>query len=157
MGTQGVNALLEHSTAKFEVGTVARNPADPAQLLVYVQADDAVVAKNAVTRDFAAAGSGSSSSVPYLVTTTSAVAQSIVGIPLIALTAGYYAWVVKEGPVTGANVTTGITAGTSIVSSATAGRFVAQNSTAVNPTKADFDAHVAADGGSTPYRREQWL
>jgi hypothetical protein len=147
MGVQGVNALLEHSVAKFDVGTTAYNPANPAQKLVYVQADDAVVAGNALTRDFAAAGSGSATNVPFLVTTTSAVAQSVVGISLIAITAGYYAWIVCNGPVTGANVTTALVAGNSLISSGTAGRFIIQPSTAGNPTKVDFDGLVAATGG----------
>ena len=147
MGIQGVNALLEHSVAKFEVGVTSHNPANPAQKLVYVQADDVVVAGNALTRDFAAAGSGSATNVPFLVTTTSAVDQAVVGISLIAITAGYYAWIVYNGPVTGANVTTALDVGNYLVSSATAGRFVIQTSTAVNPTKVDFDALVGSVGG----------
>lgn len=147
MSTQGVNIALEHATAKFAVGTTARNSANPAQKVVYVQADDAVVAGNALTRDFAAGGSGSATNVPFLVTTTSAVAQPVVGISTIAITAGYFAWIVCEGPVTGANVTTALVAGNSLISSGTAGRFIIQPSTAVNPVKVDFDGLVASTQG----------
>jgi len=147
MGIQGVNALLEHSVAKFEVGVTAYNPAQPNQKLVYVQADDAVVAGNALVRDFAAAGSGSATNVPFLVTTSSAVAQGVVGISLIAITAGYYAWIVCEGPVDDANVTTALVAGNSLTTSATAGRFILQTTTAVNPVKVDFDSLVGSTQG----------
>lgn len=150
MGTQGVSILLEHSVAKFEVGTKARNPANPAQRVIYVQADDAVTLGNAVTRDFAAAGSGASANVPFLVTTTSAVAQAIVGYFEIAITAGYYAWLVIEGPLTTTvNAATGALEGENVVSTATAGRVDTQPSTAVNPVTTDFDAAVAATGGAT--------
>lgn len=149
MGTQGVNIALEHASAKFELGTEARNPANPAQTVVYVQADDAVVALNALTRDYAAGGSGSATNVPFLVTTTSAVEQSVVGISEIAITAGYYAWIVVRGPVSGVNVATSVAAGEVLVTTATAGRLDDHVSTATNPSDDDHNALTLASGGAT--------
>jgi len=147
--TQGVNIALEHSSPKFELGTFARNPANPAQTVCYIQADDAVVAKNALTRDYAAGGSGAAASVPFLVTTTSAVAQAVVGISEIAITAGYYAWIVVRGPVTGVNVASSVAAGETLVTTATAGRLDDHVSTATNPSDADHDALTASTGGAS--------
>jgi hypothetical protein len=150
MSYQGVNASLTHTSAKFTLGVEAVNPNDPTQTLLYVQADDALTAKNAATFDFAAGGSGSSANIPFLVTPTSAVAQEIVGIPLVAFAAGEYGWVVKRGPVTAVNVATGVAAGEVLVSTATAGRLDDHVSTATNPSEADHNALTQAVGGAIP-------
>jgi hypothetical protein len=149
MGTQGVNAALSHTSAKFELGVEVRNPANPKQTLVYVQADDAVVALNALTRDYAAGGSGAAGSVPFLVTTTSAVAQEVVGISEIAIAAGSFAWIVKNGPVDGVNVASSVAAGEILVTTSTAGRLDDHVSTGTNPSDADHDALTQASGGAT--------
>lgn len=147
---QGVNPLLTHATKQFALGTKAFDSKDPSRKLMYVQADDALTAGNACTFDFAVGGSGLAANKPYVVTHTSAVAQEVVGIPLVNFTAGYYGWIVIEGKVSDVNVASSVAAGDILVSTATAGRLNKHVSTATNPSDADHNALTQACGGAIP-------
>jgi hypothetical protein len=110
---------------------------------MYVQADDAITAYDAVTFDLAVAGSGSSANVPFVVTRSAAATNAIVGISQVAIAAGSYGWVLVRG--TGiVQAETSVAAGDFLAASAVTGELITQPSTAVNPTKADFDSALAS-------------
>ncbi len=142
---QGANFLLTHTTAQHKVGTVARN--DEGQEAIYVQADDAVAAKEPVFTDAALAGSGTAANAPYVVTPISAVDQAVMGIALVAIAAGSYGWVITKGLVTEVLVAAGTAINDCMGSSAVAATLVVFASTAGNPVKVEFDALVAAVHG----------
>lgn len=116
----GVDVTSTSTTAEHEVGVKAIDPANPQNVYQYVQADDAVAQYDAVQLDVAAAGSGSSANVPFLVTPTSAADQIIVGVAQVAIAAGSYGFILIEGGGTVKAAAT-VVAGAPAVTIATAG------------------------------------
>lgn len=106
---------------------------------VYVQADDAITLYDAVTLDVAAGGSGTAANAPWLITRTAAAGNVLVGVAHVAITAGYFAFIQTWGKAF-VQAETSVAALDKLAPSAVAGELITQPSTAVNPTKADFDS-----------------
>lgn len=108
----------------------------------YVQADDAIAQYDAVTLDVAAGGSGTAANAPWLVTKTGAAGVVLMGVSHLAASAGYYGFIITKGKAF-VQAETAVAALDYLAPSAVAGELITQPSTAVNPTKADFDSALA--------------
>lgn len=110
------------------VKTLAEGPEHELGLIVeadgtqykYVQADSAVAQYDAVKIDSAAAGSGLTANVPFVVTPTAAADEVIAGVAQVAIAAGSYAFVAIKGKAV-VKVAAGLTAEELLVTTATAG------------------------------------
>lgn len=120
MKTLGIDVTATHTTAQHELGLVVEDSANPQNRYLYVRADDAVAQYDAVQLDVAAAGSGSASDVPFLVTPSGAADEVIEGIAQVAIAAGSYGFVLVEGSGTVKAAAT-VVAGAPAVTIATAG------------------------------------
>lgn len=141
----GLDVSATHTTAQHELGLVVADPANPQNRYRYVQADDAITAYDAVVFDFALGGSGTAANAPWIVT-RSGDAAKVVGIAQVSIAAGSFGFILIEGEGI-VQAETAVAQGDRLghyTSASVAGELKTQGSTAVNPTKADFDQAVGS-------------
>lgn len=144
----GWNVEKTHASPQHRLGLRIRDPRDGVNEYMYVRADDAVAAGDAVAIDAAAAGSGDAADVPFLVTPTGA-GSAVLGVAHVAIPAGYYGFITVYGKVDNAKVASGATAGGQLTPTATAGQLAVQAATADLALAAGSGAGVIAVSGES--------
>ena len=107
------------TTPEATAGTVIRNIITTAypylRDYIYVKAAENITALNFVK-------GGVTIALAYSVSHTTEITDGVMGCAHIAITSGYYGWIVRAGLVAGANVATASTAGKPLSATATDGR-----------------------------------